>query len=178
MSDAAVTCGHVVGRLAVIPGVELVRSGVVFIDFLIVFHEIIEVSLDVLIGHLKIFGKMIGHTLIDCVIDSLIAVFLDVAGFVITIVRQQLGFRIGAGSSLVLIRGIFGDCFVGRNKAVDDFFPLLFCGCSKSGFVIISKLIQSQFLALLQDQEVSDGVIQGLLVDGCEQGGILRIIAV
>ena len=85
MSDAAIAFGHIVGRLTVILGVELVGTGIAFIDFLIIFDKIVEVGLDILIRDLQICRETIGHTLIDRVVDSLFAVFLDVAGFIVTI---------------------------------------------------------------------------------------------
>ena len=106
VGDAAVSFRRIVGRLAVILGVELVGADVAAVHILVFLHEFVVVGLDVLVRDGDIPGDMGPQAGDQFVARLALQEFTDKGIFGIAF-AQQLGFRVRAGGRFIVLGGLF-----------------------------------------------------------------------
>ena len=174
MGNSPETFGGIVGALAVIRGIELIGADVVFVGVLIGLDQAVVIGLDVLVRDGFAVEQEIRNAVCQAGFNGVVHVFLDIGGFVITVVQQH-SFRVGAGGGLVVLGGAFSQGL--GNIGVQDALPFRLCGQLHGGLLFIRDLVQAELRGFLADQDGVDGVVQGELADGFEHARIAGIIA-
>ena len=162
MGNPAITLGSVVGRLAIVLGIEFISADVFPVIGLVFFNQFVVIGLNLVVLHGDSLGDMVHQAVDQRVAGFAFNKSVDEAVFFIAFELQRSD-RIGTGSRLLVIGRCVCDAF---HMAFDSLFPTFPGGLFPFGLFLVSKSVKTQLGSLLADQNVAHGVQQRILVDG------------